>query len=114
MYAYISALRALPDRRDRLLDFLRRYRVSLRGLYLAGKHKNHWLCSILATFMAAVSTTYFVFAPECLGILWSSMGVEMSVYYPIAVVVGLAAAAGLMLLFMVKVKKFVGCPALED
>lgn len=84
------------------------------AMYLAGKHKNHWLCSIPATFMTAVSVTYFISAPECLGIFWSSVGVEMATYYPIAVVAGLAAAAGLMVLFMTKIKKFVGRPAAQD
>ena len=72
--------------------------------YLAHKGKNHWICSVPAAFMSAVSITYFVSAPECLGILWNALSLPMRVYYPIAVVAGVASAAGLMLFFLRKTK----------
>ena len=66
------------------------------AVYLARKHKNYWICALPATFMSAVSMTYFVAAPECLGLLWIPMGLAYSVYYPIAVVVGV----GFVVLFL--------------
>lgn len=75
------------------------------AVYLAGKNRNHWICSIPAAFMTAVSMTYFVSAPECMGILWNALGLEMAVYYPIAVAFGLAAAAGLLVFFLKKIGK---------
>lgn len=56
--------------------------------------------------MSAVSVTYFVSAPECLGILWSALGMEMSAYYPIAVVAGIVAAVGLLTLYLKKTAKY--------
>ena len=76
------------------------------AVYLAQQKKNHWICSVPATFMTAVSVTYFCAAPECLGILWSSMGWQMATYYPIAVVAGIAAAAGLMTFYLKKIKAY--------
>ena len=76
------------------------------AVYLAQQKKNHWICSIPAAFMSAVSITYFCAAPECLGILWSSIGWEMATYYPIAVVAGIAAAVGLMAFYLKTIKKY--------
>ena len=76
------------------------------SVYLAQNGKNYKICSYPATFMTAVSVTYFFSAPECLGILWSAMGLGMSVYYPIAVVAGIAAAAGLFVFFNKKIKAY--------
>ena len=76
------------------------------SVYLAQNGKNYKICSFPATFMTAVSVTYFCSAPECLGILWSAMGLGMSVYYPIAVVAGIAAAAGLFVFFNKKIKAY--------
>ena len=84
------------------------------AVYLAQKHKNHWICSVPAAFMTAVSLTYFTAAPECLGIFWKSIGWEMSAYYPIAVVVGIAAAVGLMAFYLKTIKKYEGQKPLVD
>ena len=84
------------------------------AVYLAQKHKNHWICSIPASFMTAVSLTYFVAAPECLGIFWKSIGWEMAAYYPIAVVVGIAAAVGLMAFYLKTIKKYEGQKPIVD
>lgn len=62
------------------------------AVYLAQNHKNYWICAVPATFMSAVSLTYFTAAGECLGILWNAFSVPMSVYYPIAVGAGIAGA----------------------
>ncbi|MBR0163077.1 MAG: carbon starvation protein A [Lachnospiraceae bacterium] len=37
------------------------------AMYLAKEKKNYWICAVPATFMTAVSVTYFVIAEECLG-----------------------------------------------
>ena len=76
------------------------------AVYLAQQKKNYKICSIPAAFMTAVSVTYFCSAPECLGILWSSINVGMSVYYPIAVVMGIAAAIGLFVFFNKKIEAY--------
>ena len=76
------------------------------SVYLAQNKKNYWLTAVPATFMTGVSLTYFFAAPECMGLLWSPMGLAFEVYYPIAVVVGLASAAGMLVLFLNKIKKY--------
>ena len=77
------------------------------AMWLVQNKRNHWICSIPATFMSAVSMTYFVAAPECLGLLWNPLGIGYDVYYPIAIVVGLACAAGFFAIFMKSAKKHV-------
>lgn len=84
------------------------------AVYLAQQHKNFWICAVPASFMSAVSLTYFTAAPECLGILWKALGMEMAVYYPIAVVVGVVAAVGLMALYLKKTAKYKTMPVVED
>ena len=36
-------------------------------MYLFKEKKNYWITAVPATFMSAVSSTYFILAPECLG-----------------------------------------------
>ena len=83
------------------------------AVYLAKQHKNFWICAIPAAFMSAVSLTYFTAAGECLGILWSALGVEMATYYPIAVVVGILAAVGFLGFFLKKTAKYKTMPVEE-
>ena len=64
--------------------------------------------------MSAVSATYFMAAGECMGLLWTPMGIPMSTYYPIAVVVGIVFAAAMLVLFMGKIKKYKALPALAE
>jgi len=45
-------------------------------------------------------------ADECMGILWKAMNIQMSTYYPIAVTVGIIAAASAMLTFMKVTSKY--------
>ena len=75
------------------------------AMYLVQNKKNHWICSIPATFMSGVSMTYFVAAPECMGLLWTPMGIGYDVYYPIALVVGLICAVGFLAIFLKSAKK---------
>lgn len=70
------------------------------AVYLWQQKKNYLFPAVPATFMSAVSVTYFFAAPECLGILWSALGVQMSTYYPIAVVAGIVAAAAFLGVFL--------------
>ena len=37
------------------------------SMYLFREKKNYWITAVPATFMSAVSATYFILAPECLG-----------------------------------------------
>ncbi len=83
------------------------------AVYLAKRHKNFWVCAIPAAFMSAVSLTYFTAAPECLGLLWSALKIEMNVYYPIAVCVGIAAAVGFLALYLAKTAKYKNMPVEE-
>lgn len=69
-------------------------------LYKSGKAP--WMCAVPAVFMSAVSVTYFVCAPECLGLLWKPMGVGAEVYYPLAIAVGIIAAAAFGVVFLKK------------
>ena len=78
------------------------------SVYLAQNKKNYWLTAVPATFMSAVSATYFMAAGECMGLLWTPMGIPMSTYYPIAVVVGIVFAVAMLALFLKKVKKYSG------
>lgn len=68
--------------------------------YLWQNGKNYKICAIPATFMSAVSATYFLAAPECMGLLWKPMGIEMSTYYPIAVVGGIVVAALFLFIYL--------------
>ena len=45
------------------------------SMYLFKEKKNYWMTAVPATFMSAVSMTYFLYAPECLGL-------GISVAYP--------------------------------
>ena len=76
------------------------------SVYLAQQKKNYWLTAVPATFMSAVSATYFMAAGECMGLLWTPLGIPMSTYYPIAVVVGIVFAASMLVLFVNKTKKY--------
>ena len=81
------------------------------SVYLAQNKKNYWLTAVPATFMSAVSATYFMAAGECMGLLWTPMGIPMSTYYPIAVVVGIVFAVAMLALYLKKIKKYSGALA---
>ena len=80
------------------------------SMYLAQQHKNYWITAIPAAFMSAVSATYFMVADECMGLVWTPMGIPMSTYYPIAVGVGAVFTAAMMALFLGKIKKYKTLP----
>lgn len=49
------------------------------------KEKKNWPITVPATFMSAVSATYFVLAPECLGGLLNHKTAEGAIVYNTAV-----------------------------
>ena len=83
------------------------------AVYLARRHKNYWICAVPATFMSAVSLTYFSAAGECLGILWNALNIPMSTYYPIAVAIGIICALLFLGIFLKKTAKYKTMPITE-
>ena len=75
------------------------------AMYLVQNKRNHWICTVPATFMSGVSMTYFMAAPECMGLLWTPMGIGYEVYFPIALVVGAGFAVLFFAIFMKAAKK---------
>ena len=71
------------------------------AMYLAQEKKNYWIGAVPATFMSAVSCTYFMMAGECLGLTPFFKNNTM-VAYP----VGLIFAAAMLFLFKSKIKKY--------
>ena len=69
-------------------------------MFLAMEKKNFWICAIPATFMSAVSMTYFIMAKECLGMIPALRNNTM-VAYP----VGLILAALFLIIFLRSAKK---------
>lgn len=72
------------------------------AVYLFREKKNHWICVFPATFMSAVSASYFLAAPECMGALWETLGVEFDVYYPVAIINGLVFASLFLFIYLKK------------
>ncbi len=64
------------------------------SMYLYMEKKNYWLTAVPATFMSAVSMTYFFSAPECLGL-------SSAIAYP----VGLIIAATFLAFFLFVIYK---------
>lgn len=67
------------------------------SMYLYREHKLFWITAVPATFMSAVSATYFLMAPECLG----AFGIGASIAYPMGIVIALAFLA----LFLLATRK---------
>ena len=65
------------------------------GMYLAQNKRNYWICAVPATFMSAVSCTYFFMAGECLGLIPFFKN-NKAVAYP----VGLIFAAACLFIFL--------------
>ena len=68
--------------------------------YLAKNKKNCWIGAVPAAFMSAVSVTYFMMAPECLGLIPLFRNNRM-IAYP----VGILAAAFLLAVFIKRTGK---------
>ena len=71
------------------------------AMYLAMEKKNFWICAVPATFMSAVSITYFCMAGECLGMIPFFKN-NTAVAYPVGIIVAIAFLA----LFLSKSKKY--------
>ena len=72
------------------------------AVYLARRGKFHWICTIPATFMTAVSMTYLCF---------DKIGFGMS--YEMSNIVGIGCAVGAFILFMIKGSSTKNVPAEE-
>ena len=77
------------------------------AMYLFTETKNFWIAAVPATFMSAVSCTYFILAPECLGSLLNSKTADGAVIYNTAVAypIGIVFAAILLAVFIRATKK---------
>ena len=77
------------------------------SMYLFKEKKNYWITAVPATFMSAVSATYFVLAPECLGGLLNHKTAEGAAVYNTAVAypVGILFAIAMLALFLYATKK---------
>ncbi len=71
------------------------------AMYLAKEKKNFWIGAVPATFMSAVTCTYFMMAPECLGMI-PFLNDNHLVAYP----VGLLFAAACLWKFLSTAKKY--------
>ena len=62
------------------------------SVYLRREKKNCLFTAIPAVFMSAVTSTYFMVAPECMGLLWNALNVPFKFYHPIGITVGILLA----------------------
>lgn len=72
------------------------------SMYLVQNKKNYWITAVPATFMSAVSATYFCMAPECLGLI-KGLTNNTAVAYP----VGIITAVVFLCIFLRSAKKAV-------
>lgn len=70
------------------------------SVYLKQHGRNYLITVVPAAFMSAVTLTYFMISPECMGILWNRLHISSSVYYPIGMSIGMIGAALFCVLFM--------------
>ena len=84
------------------------------SMYLFKEKKNFWITAVPAAFMSAVSSTYFVLAPECLGGLLNSKTAEGATIYNTAVAypVGVLFAVAMLAIFIHATKKSAAKPDL--
>ena len=77
------------------------------SMYLFKEKKNYWITAVPATFMSAVSCTYFVLAPECLGKMINTYADSKLVAYNTAVAypIGIIFAIAMLALFIHATKK---------
>ena len=77
------------------------------SMYLFKEKKNYWITAVPATFMSAVSSTYFILAPECLGGLLNSKTAEGATIYNTAVAypIGVIFAIAMLAIFLHATKK---------
>ena len=77
------------------------------SMYLFKEKKNFWITAVPATFMSAVSCTYFVLAPECLGKMINTYADGKLVAYNTAVAypIGIVFAIAMLAIFIYATKK---------
>ena len=77
------------------------------SMYLFKEKKNFWITAVPATFMSAVSCTYFVLAPECLGKMINTYADGKLVAYNtvVAYPIGIVFAIAMLALFLHATKK---------
>ena len=77
------------------------------SMYLFKEKKNYWITAVPATFMSAVSCTYFVLAPECLGKMINTYADGKLVAYNTAVAypIGIVFAIAMLAIFIYATKK---------
>ena len=77
------------------------------SMYLFKEKKNYWITAVPATFMSAVSSTYFILAPECLGGLLNAKTAEGTTIYNTAVAypIGIIFAIAMLAVFLHATKK---------
>lgn len=78
------------------------------SMYLFYDKKNYWITAVPATFMSAVSATYFVLAPECLGKLVNTYDAEgklLAYNTLVAYPVGIIVAVLFLGIFLYSIKK---------
>ena len=73
--------------------------------YLLQNGRNSLICIVPATFMSAVTMTYFMSASECMGLLWNRIGVGSNVYGPVSIITGIVFAGFCLVLFLRKAGK---------
>ena len=72
------------------------------AMYLVQHRKNYWVCAIPATFMSAVSMTYFMMSKECMGLIPFFL-MNKTVAYP----AGIIFAAICLIVFLGKARKII-------
>ena len=77
------------------------------SMYLFYDKKNYWITAVPATFMSAVSVTYFLLGNECLGQFLNSKTADGATVYNTAVAypIGILAAALFLGIFLYTIKK---------
>ena len=77
------------------------------SMYLFQEKKNFWITAVPATFMSAVSSTYFILAPECLGGMLNSKTADGATIYNTAVAypIGVIFAIAMLAIFLHATKK---------
>ena len=77
------------------------------SMYLFQEKKNYWITAVPATFMSAVSSTYFILAPECLGSLLNSKTADGATIYNtvVAYPIGVIFAIAMLAIFLHATKK---------
>ena len=69
------------------------------SIYLSECGRNWHMTAIPATFMTAVTSSYFFCAPECLGMLWSAIGLDDLLVQNVSVVLGIAFSIVILCMF---------------